>query len=233
MSANIPGGEGDFEEGETMAFSVTTSKATHRTGSVRVPGDTVLPVITATGAIGNVGFTDNGAGGAFTNVVNNGGGTWSATYAPRNLTRDGSHPRAPVVLITAVDHGAFVIASVTIAVTATFPQNPNVGYPIDLDDETKVSYARDKTPAFDENDDVTIGWSLEMRNREPVDVREMRIFWLHHRKTITFFCYDRETGLLVRVRFDSGVRTIVDGAETYKMTCVVKGKADVAAMLAA
>jgi hypothetical protein len=214
-----------------MALNVTTSEAVYRAGSAKVPGDLALPVIDVTGAsaLSLPSFSDNGAGGTFTNVVNHGGGHWSATYNPKNRTRDGSHPRAPLVTITASDSAT--TGHVTIAVEATYPYNPHVGYAMPLDDDTKVTYARDGTPAFSEQDNVTRGWQLEFRNREVPELDEAENFWLYHRKTVLFWYYDLERSLLMKVRFDTGIMPTVDGADTYKYSFVVKGRIN-ASMLA-
>lgn len=198
-----------------MATVIVPTKLTHRAGSTSsgkhyVPGEVVLPHYSVTGTTGTVTWSDGGAGGTFNPA------TGTATdYTPANKTQS--------VIIQASDSGAGGVDTQALDVTATFPIHPNVDYEVELDNDTKESFARDKSRTTREDGPAQEARRLELLARHKVELVELRAFWLFHRKIISFYYQDVETDLLYIVIFNSGLKKRPKGAQTFDMSVIVKG----------
>lgn len=199
-----------------MALALTNSKPVFRAGSTRYPAvhhvqsEMPLPHLTSANQTGVVSWADSPAGGTFTPA------TGAATdYKPTNVSQ--------LVTIVAADSGAGGTGSLVIAVTATFPIQPQVGYEIDLDDETKVEYMRDRTAYFQVEGGAFENRPLIFLDREGAERNTLRAFWLAHKKTEAFYYIDVETNLTYLARFTSGIKTRVAGADSYDMSCTISG----------
>ena len=202
-----------------MALVITSSKDVHRAGSPNVGphyinGESPVPHYSAAGQTGAVTWSDGGAGGTFNPAV----GT-ETDYTPANKTRS--------IIITATDSGAGGVGTKALSVKATFPLEPNRGFDIDTDDDTKESFARDKSRTTRQDGPVLERRALELLGRLIATERaELRTFWLWHRKTIPFYFKDNATGELVaNCTHDSGLKQQVspDDPNACNMSVVVKG----------
>jgi len=170
----------------------------------------VLPFYSSTGQTGTVTWSDGAAGGVFTPPTGA-----STTYKPPN--------KSTVVTVQASDSGAGGIGTKTLDITATFPIHPNKDYEVEIDDDTKESFARDKSRTTRQDGPVFETRRLELLARHKPEMVELRAFWLFHRKTIDFYYQDVETDLLYLVNFFSGLKKRVAGAQTCDMSVIVKG----------
>lgn len=198
-----------------MALNITATKLTHRTGSANtgphyIAGEQPLPHYTSTGQTGTVTWSDNGAGGTFNPAQGA-----QTDYTPANKTQ--------AIVITATDSGAGGNGTKALDVKATFPLQPNVDYEVELDDDTKESFARDKSRTTRTDGPAFEARRLELLARHKPQHTELRAFWLFHRKTIAFYYQDVETDLLYLVNFNSGLKARPKGAARVDMSVIVKG----------
>jgi len=194
-----------------MPSSITATKSVHRAGAPagdsRIVGETPLPRFTANGVVGALTWSDNGAGGVFTPV---GGG--AVDYTPANELRS--------VVITADDDGAPV--SVTLEVVGSFPMRWAFGYDADIDDNTKVSYAEDDTPYFDEKGEPKEAYSIKVLGCTRADMYLLRDFWKYHRKSREFYLVDPEINQTILVRFDSKLGRTVVSANSFDIAALMR-----------
>lgn len=198
-----------------MALVLTNTKPAVRAGSLLYPavhyvqGETPLAHISAAGGTGTISWTDND-GGIFTPATGA-----AVDYQPPNKTKTQT-----VVASAATSGGS---GSTLVTVIATFPLQPQVGYEIDLDDETRVEFMRDRTAYFQVEGPSFEDRPLAFIDRESDERATLEAFWDFHRKTKQFFYIDVETLRTYLCRFTSGVKTRVAGADSYDMTCTISG----------
>lgn len=198
-----------------MAFITDANPAAPRggvrdTGRAYVQGDAVL--LTSNGSPATQ-WSDSGAGGEF--VPANGIGA-NVTYYPPNETR--------TIHISVIDAGnAGYEDEKTLTVTGSVPLNPHAPVDVDIDDDTSVSYARDKTPTFRVDGPVFEGRAMQFLSRTSYQKELLRVFWNKHRKTKEVWVVDHE-GITYKGRFDSGLRIRENGANSYDITVTFRGK---------
>lgn len=198
-----------------MALILTNTKPAVRAGSLLYPavhhvqGETPLAHLTASGASGVVSWTDND-GGIFTPATG-----LAVDYQPPNKTKTQT--------VVATDSGAGGSGSSLVTVVATFPIQPQVGYDVDLDDDTKVERMRDRTAYFQVEGPAFEGRPLIFLDRDGDERAVLFNFWEFHRKSGQFFYIDVETLRTYLVRFISGVKARVAGADSYDMSCTIDG----------
>lgn len=202
-----------------MPTSITeaTSMTAYRAGSnadagalSRIRGALPLPVFTAVGYSGTVSWSDNGAGGDF---ALSGTDNSVAIYTPRNKTQS--------VTITALSGAGSVNRA--LAVTGTLPLHPQLGGEFELDVETKVKYARDRTRYAREDGVPESAWVFAWSDRENADRAELVEFWQDHRKTTQFYLVDIEANLLNRVWFNSSLKAVPEGVNRWAMSAAFRG----------
>ncbi len=184
----------------------------------RVRGSVTKPQFTAVSPSGTVVWRDedeNGfpAGGTF---VLSGSGNRTATYTPNN--------RSQIVQVKATD--AVNTVSRQITIFGTLPLYAQFGYKVELDVETKIKYAKDRTPYFREDGLPEISWVFEFNNRAKEDVSELMQFWANHRKVLPFYLVDPELNLLNQVFFTSSWTSSPLGGNRNNMAASFKGQYD-------
>jgi hypothetical protein len=210
-----------------MAIVVTRTKALHRGGaaipagapSVKpyVTGELPLPTFTGNGSGANIAWSDGGAGGTFAPAVT--ANNVATTYTPSNESK--------VVVVTATDTGNGAnTGQNTVTVESTLPLNPAVGYETDTDQETEVSYAKDKNPdnaVYFEHGVILDTTPLQWMSRSFVQWQMMRKHWEFHKKTKKFWFIDQETNQAYKVRWTSALRQRMNGAGSIDMSGTVAG----------
>jgi hypothetical protein len=204
-----------------MAVVVTelNNQVLYRQGSLapagylnRIRGGVPELYYTAAGNSGAVTWTDGGAGGTF---QVSGSNNVNAIYKPRNKTQ--------FVSVRATDAtAAFGVKALT--VEATMPVQPQVGGEMEIDRETKVKRAKDRTPYFREEGANIIRWQFAWDAREKNQAEELREFWLDHRKVVPFWLVDTEGNLMNKVWFNSSYKTAFQGANRWAMAAMFEGE---------
>lgn len=191
------------------------SKATFRAGSQfydvepsHVAPETGWPRITASNGTAPYAITDNGAGGTFVVVS---AGVWD--YKPANESK--------AVSIRVTDNVAAHV-DLALAVKASFPIQPQVGYDIEPKTYTKAIFAKDNTPRFRRPPKKSYSWSLQFDNRTIMDVSVVEAFFNFHDIDIEFYYVDIEIEQSVLVRFDSEPKIKVVGPNQFQMVTIVK-----------
>lgn len=202
-----------------MPSSITeaTNMVVYRAGSNapagalhRIRGALPQPTFTAVAPASPVTWDDGGAGGTFAvSGVNN----VNAIYTPRNKTQ--------VVVIGAGDSGGTVTRNLT--VFGTVPIQPQAGAEYELDVETKIKYARDRTRYSREEGSPEASWVWAWDNRSKADKAELMAFWFDHRKTTQFYMVDTEGDILNKVFFNSSFKAAFNGADRWAMSAAFRG----------
>lgn len=177
--------------------------------SSHIGPEAVPPVLTASGYAGALAVSDNGAGGTFTLVPTF---TDKWTYVPANKTQ--------TVTITVTDAGGS--EDISLAVTATFPFQPNYGYEFKTPSNSKVIVAKDNSPRFKRMPTRSATWSYFFLNRTIMDVSVVKTFEFWHDIDKEFYVIDPELVQQLLVRFDSDVGVKVNGANNFELSCIVK-----------
>lgn len=201
----------------STSISEVNSITAYRAGSLasasslyRIRGATPSPAFVAVSASGTVVWNDGGAGGSF---ILSGVGNSIASYSPANKTQ--------AVVITAIDAANTVTRSLT--VYGTLPVYPQIGYEMELDVDTKVKMARDRTRYFREDGALEAGWTFAWSEREKDQYLELMRFWRDHRKTKQFYLVDTEGDLLNLVWFNSSFKAIPSGANRWALSAAFRG----------
>lgn len=202
-----------------MSSSITEANAitTYRAGSLapstalsRIRGASPNPVFTAVGHSGTTTWSDGGAGGVFDL---SGSDNSVAAYTPANKTQS--------IVISATD--GVNTKTYSLSVFATIPVYPQFGYEQELDVETKVKMARDRTRYFREDGEVEVSWVFAWSEREKDQYLELMRFWRDHRKVTQFYLVDTEGDLLNKVWFNSSFKAIASGANRWALSAAFKG----------
>lgn len=202
-----------------MPSSITeaTNMTVYRAGSnapagtlSRIRGALPNPTYTAVSPASPVTWSDNGAGGTFQVFSTN---NEIAIYTPKNKTQ--------LVVISAQDSGSTVTRNLT--VFGTIPIQPQAGAEFELDVETKVKYARDRTRYSREEGAPEASWVWAWDNRTKADKAELMAFWYDHRKTNLFYMVDTEGDILNKVFFNSSFKAAFNGANKWAMSAAFRG----------
>ncbi len=161
--------------------------------------------------------------------------TWSATggatVAPSvGVSTVVTFPnRTQTIIVTGVSGPDSGSASLT--VYGTWPVYPHLGYEVQLDNKTLVSYAEDGSAVFRRKGSTRRSWTLGFRNTTAEDWQLIREFWNFHQKDLPFYFDDLEllenvAGSEVPttrlVTLDSGVKVTVTGPVLYDIDLVVR-----------
>jgi hypothetical protein len=174
----------------------------------RIRGATPKPIFTATAPSGTVTWGDGGAGGSFSPATGN-----TSTYTPANQTA--------AVVISAVDGANTSTRPLT--VFGTMPVQPQFGFQTELDIETKVKMALDRTRYFRESGSLEMAWVMEWTRRQLDEVTELRAFWAWHRKSKQFYLVDVESNIMNLVWYVTSYPAIPKGGNNWDMTASFRG----------
>lgn len=205
-----------------MASIITeaTDQVVYRAGSTasdtaksRIRGSLPYLEFTASGPNGTVTWGDGSAGGMF---LVSGANDEVMNYIPRNQSK--------AITISATDGDGTIGRALTIE--ATFPIHPQVGFEGEIDIETKIKMAKDRTRYFREDGAEEVGWVFGFDARENDARMEIQTFWRDHRKVVPFWLIDTESDMMNRVWFISSFKWIVGGANKFNMVVGFKGVLD-------
>lgn len=195
---------------------VTLSKNNYRAGSPyadveesHIAAELNPPILIASGYVGNLEISDNGAGGDFSYVP---GHTDRWIYIPANESKS--------IVLTVTDDVSIVEKNLT--VTGTFPIQPMYGFEWGMPTNTKVLTAKDNSPKFRRPRFRQGQWTLSFLNRTILDLSVLKAFELFHDIDVEFYWQDIETENMLLVRFDSEVKAKTEGANKFELSCVLK-----------
>jgi hypothetical protein len=136
-----------------------------------------------------------------------------AIYIPENKTQN--------VTISATDGVNTVSYSLT--TFGTIPLQPQVNFESELDQETKMKFARDRTRYFREDGSEEQAWTLAFDAREQDAKAELLAFWRAHRKVVPFWIIDTENDTMNKVWFVAPYKWVTAGGNRFNMIVAVRG----------
>lgn len=112
--------------------------------------------------------------------------------------------------------------SYTLKINGLFPGQPNYSYEINIDDNTLVSYAEDKSAIYRIKGQPIRSWTLQFNERPYLEYQDAYQFWMYHKKYISFYYVDLVYGMKTLVTFDSGIRTQAISPNSISFSFVVR-----------
>jgi hypothetical protein len=179
-------------------------------------GSTPVPVLSATGATGQIAWSAlwGGFSLALTNNAQN------TTYQPVN--------QSDVITITARDVFDNAVSQAIIEVQATFPYQGNYrNVPRSRDQNTNSSIAEDGSESFTEKGDPQSSFIWKFLMRQQPEWQAVDNFWGWHRRAKSFWLLDVARndngnpliGELIRVRFVEAFQDDPAGADFIDYNC--------------